>query len=134
MKLYYTTSSSSSSLLPDALRSHKVWTSLLQQENEPHTKDVIGALLIGTSRGVWLIKRCGTCLLLIVGVPPSRREEVWQHLSQLYQSRNRIDWNYPTVLCGEESFHRLGEKTTEYEHNISVDIGTRMLTPYTIYM
>lgn len=61
--------------------------------------------------------------LLDVGVPPSRREEVWQLLSDLYQARNKEDWLYPEELCGEEAFYELGQQTTEYEHSIDVDLS-----------
>lgn len=59
----------------------------------------------------------------MLGVPPSRREEVWQLLSDLYQARNKEDWQYPEELCGKEAFDALGQQTTEYEHIIEVDLS-----------
>lgn len=61
-----------------------------------------------------------------VGVPPSRREEVWQLLSDLYQARRKGDWQYPEELCGEEALNELGQQTTEYEHSIEVDLSKRL--------
>ncbi len=65
--------------------------------------------------------------IILLGVPPSRREEVWHYLSELYQHRNRLDWDHPEVLSGEIAFHQLGQETTEYEHNITVDIGQYLI-------
>lgn len=60
---------------------------------------------------------------MVTGVPPSRREEVWEFLSKLYLTRNQPEWDFPEELCGEVAFKQLGQMPTEYEHTITMDLG-----------
>ena len=48
---------------------------------------------------------------------------MWQLLSDLYQSRNQADWQYPEQLRGRAALDSLGQQTTEYEHSIEVDLS-----------
>lgn len=59
----------------------------------------------------------------MTGVPPIRREEVWQFLSRLYRTKNEPSWTIPEELSSKEAFVDLLQQCTEYEHNIAVDVG-----------
>lgn len=92
------------SFLTDSSESLAVWAKLLELKDAEHsTKDIHDALLLG--------------------VPHSRREEVWAFLSDLYQARNKPQWQYPAQLSGEETLNQLGQESTEYEHSIEVDLS-----------
>lgn len=65
-----------------------------------------------------------TFVCIVAGVPASIREDVWQWLSRQYQAAHLPQWSFPEELCGEEAFTRLSQQNTEYEHSITVDIGT----------
>ena len=79
----------------------------------------------------WRSTSCTVCVCVCVcvrvraytGVPPSQREEIWEFLSNLYQARNKEEWQYPGELCGREAFRRLSQQSTEYEHSIQIDLS-----------
>ena len=44
-------------------------------------------------------------------------------MSRQYQVAHLPQWSFPEELIGEKAFTELRQQTTEYDHNIAVDIG-----------
>lgn len=107
------------------------WGQLLEQE-QPSTQQVQQALLLGI---LFYHHMPQPVPFLLTGVPPSRREEVWQYLSDQFQARSRPEWQVPTQLLEKKDFQQLSKESTEYEHNIMVDLSKfhvqALHTPYT---
>jgi len=61
--------------------------------------------------------------LVIKGIPPSKRSEVWPILASRYRTTTNSDWVMPTSSKEHESLHHLLNMDTEFEHNIVVDLG-----------
>ena len=72
-----------------------------------------------------LLAHCGVCVC--VGIPPSKRSEVWPLLAQRYRARNDPDWSMPPEITGPSGLAELLRGETEFEHNIVVDLGKERL-------
>ena len=57
------------------------------------------------------------------GVPITKRGEVWSFLIDRYKAREGVEFALPPEFAGKAGFEHLCQGTTEYEHNIMVDLG-----------
>ena len=112
---------------PESRESLKVWSKTLEQE-EPSNEHIQKALLLGRVASPHAVLHCA--MLFCVGVPPSRREEVWGYLSNQFRARRRPDWEVPAMLSEKEDFQQLSQESTEYEHNITVDLSKFSISQY----
>ncbi len=60
---------------------------------------------------------------MCLGIPPSKRCEVWPLLTQRYRVNNDSDWSLPAEVGGANGLAELLKGETEFEHNIVVDLG-----------